>query len=111
MQQITAPQLKAWLDDPARPKPLLLDVREPWEFAVCRLPGAQAMAMRSVPARYPELQCEPGKEREIVVICHHGARSYQVAMFLEQQGFANLYNLYGGVAAWAQQVDPAMPTY
>lgn len=111
MQQITAPELKAWLDDPARSKPMLLDVREPWEFDVCRIPGAQAMAMRSVPARYPELQREPGKEHEIVVICHHGARSYQVAMFLEQQGFASLYNLYGGVAAWAQQVDPAMPTY
>jgi rhodanese-related sulfurtransferase len=46
-----------------------------------------------------------------VVICHHGARSYQVCMFLEQQGFGKLYNLHGGVAAWAQQVDPAMPTY
>jgi len=109
MQQITAPQLKAWLDDPARPKPLLLDVREPWEFEACRLPGAQLMAMRSVPARYPELRREP--DREIVVICHHGARSYQVAMFLEQQGFANLYNLYGGVAAWSQQVDASFPTY
>ena len=111
MQQITAPQLKAWLDDPARPKPLLLDVREAWECEVCRFPGARAMAMRSVPARYPELQREFGESSEIVVICHHGARSYQVAMFLEQQGFANLYNLYGGVAAWAQQIDPKMPTY
>lgn len=111
MQQITAPQLKAWLDDPARPKPILLDVREPWEQAVCRLPGALPMAMRSVPARYPELQREHGKEREVVVVCHHGARSYQVAMFLEQQGFANLYNLYGGVAAWSQQVDSSLPTY
>lgn len=111
MQQITAPQLSAWLDDPSRPKPLLLDVREPWELDVCRIPGAQPMAMRSIPARFMELAGEQGREREIVVICHHGARSFQVAMFLEQQGFSNLYNLYGGVAAWAQQVDPAMPTY
>ncbi|HUW38177.1 MAG TPA: rhodanese-like domain-containing protein [Rhodocyclaceae bacterium] len=111
MQQITAPQLSAWLDDPTRPKPLLLDVREPWELDVCRMPGAQPMAMRSIPARFMELGGEQGREREIVVICHHGARSFQVAMFLEQQGFSNLYNLYGGVAAWAQQVDPAMPTY
>ena len=111
MQQITALQLSAWLDDPVRPKPLLLDVREPWEFDVCRIPGAQTMAMRSVPARFMDLQREHGSERDMVLICHHGARSYQVAMFLEQQGFSNLYNLYGGVAAWAQQVDPDMPTY
>ena len=111
MQQITAPELRAWLDDPARPQPLLLDVREPWEFDVCRIPGAQPMAMRSIPARFVELSGEHGKDREIVVVCHHGARSYQVAMFLAQQGFSNLYNLYGGVAAWARQVDPAMPTY
>ena len=111
MQQITAPQLKAWLDDPARPKPVLLDVREAWELERCRLPGVQAMAMRSIPARYPELQREFGQDKEIVVVCHHGARSYQVAMFLEQQGFTNLYNLYGGVAAWAQQVDSTLPTY
>ena len=80
MQQLTPPQLKAWLDDPAREKPLLLDVREPWEVDVCRLAGAHSMPMRSVPARLAELQAEI----QIVVVCHHGARSYQVAMFLEQ---------------------------
>ena len=111
MQQLTAPQLQAWLADPARPKPLLIDVREPREFDVCRIPGAQLMTMRSVPARFMELDREGGRERELVLVCHHGARSYQVAMFLENQGFTNLYNLYGGLAAWAQQVDPAMPTY
>ncbi len=111
MQQVTVQQLGAWLDDPVRPKPLLLDVREPWEFDVCRIPGAQLMTMRSVSARFMELQREHGRERDMVLICHHGARSFQVAMFLEQQGFSNLYNLQGGVAAWAQQIDPDMPTY
>ena len=107
MRQLTAPQLHAWLADPARRKPVLLDVREPWETEACRFAGATTMPMRSVPARYPELD----RDAELVVVCHHGARSYQVAMFLEQQGFANVFNLYGGVAAWAQQVDPTMPTY
>jgi rhodanese-related sulfurtransferase len=107
MQQISAPQLHEWLTDPLRAKPQLLDVREPWEFDVCRIAGARPMPMRSVPARYLELN----KEMETVVICHHGARSYQVAMFLEQNGFSNVINLYGGVAAWAQQVDRGMPTY
>lgn len=107
MQQLTAPQLQAWLADPARSKPVLLDVREPWEFDVCRLADAKPMPMRSVPARYAELK----RDAEVVIVCHHGARSYQVAMFLEQQGFNKVYNLYGGLAAWAQQVDPTMPTY
>jgi rhodanese-related sulfurtransferase len=107
MQQLTVTQLKAWLDDPARDKPVLLDVREPWELDVCRLPGARPMPMRAVPARYPELS----RDADVVIICHHGARSYQVAMFLEYQGFSRVHNLQGGLAAWARDVDPAMPTY
>jgi len=107
MQQVSSAQLKQWLDDPEREKPVLLDVREPWEFGVCRIPDATAMPMRSVPLRLKELN----RDVHTVVICHHGARSYQVAMFLEQNGFTAVYNLHGGLAAWAQQVDPAMPTY
>jgi rhodanese-related sulfurtransferase len=107
MQQISAPQLKAWLDDPERAKPVLVDVRQPWEFDVCRIDGSKPLPMSAIPARFMELD----RNAETVVICHHGARSYQVCMFLEHQGFTNIYNLYGGVAAWAQQVDPAMPTY
>lgn len=107
MQQISAAQLKEWLDDPQREKPLLVDVREPWEFQTCKIEGAQSMPMRSVPARYMELK----RDGDVVVICHHGARSFQVGLFLEQQGFGNVINLYGGVAAWAKDVDPTMPTY
>jgi rhodanese-related sulfurtransferase len=50
-------------------------------------------------------------QRETVVICHHGVRSFAVARFLEQQGFTNVINLDGGVAGWARDVDPTMPTY
>jgi rhodanese-related sulfurtransferase len=110
MEQITAPQLKEWLAQSqaeTRSKPVLLDVREPWELDICRIPGVLAMPMRSVAARYSELD----RDTDTVVICHHGARSFQIAMFLEQQGFSRVFNLYGGVAAWSQQVDPAMPTY
>jgi rhodanese-related sulfurtransferase len=107
MQQLTAAQLKQWLDDPARDKPVLVDVREPWEFDVCRITGAKLISMRTIPARFPELK----RDAETVVICHHGARSYQVCMFLEQQGFGKLYNLYGGMAAWSRDVDPSTPTY
>ena len=107
MKQITPVQLAEWLQDASRPAPFLLDVREPSEFAYCAIPGSVLMPMASVPARAQELP----DDVEIVVICHHGARSMQVAMFLERQGFASLINLAGGVAQWAQQVDPAMPQY
>lgn len=107
MHQLTPSQLKDWLDDPQRTKPVLLDVREPWEFEKCKIDGAESMPMRSIPARYLELK----RDADLVVICHHGARSFQVGLFLEQQGFSNIINLYGGMAAWARDVDPSMPTY
>lgn len=107
VEQISAAQLKAWLDDKASDKPVLLDVREPQEFAHCHIDGAQLMPMNTVPAHVQELDADA----PTVVICHHGMRSQQVAMYLQQQGFSKLYNLGGGVAAWAAQVDPAMPTY
>ena len=107
MLQITPTMLAERLQDAQRPAPLLLDVREPWEVQICQIPGSLTMPMGSVPARFAELE----RDRETVVICHHGGRSMQVAMFLQHQGFANLINLAGGVAQWAAQVDPAMPQY
>jgi rhodanese-related sulfurtransferase len=107
MKEIACLQLADWLKDDQRQPPLLIDVREPWEFATCKIAGSQSLPMRAVPARYMEL----GRDAEIVMICHHGARSFQAGLFLEQQGFANVINLQGGVAAWARDVDPAMPTY
>ena len=107
MQHLSAPELARWLADDARAQPLLLDVREPWEFQTCHIAGAATMPMRTVPARLAEL--DPAQP--VVCICHHGARSMQVASFLEQNGFADVTNLTGGVHAWALQVDNSMPTY
>ncbi|PKO94517.1 MAG: sulfurtransferase [Betaproteobacteria bacterium HGW-Betaproteobacteria-10] len=107
MQQIRAPQLAAWLADESLAKPLLLDVREPWEIEMCSLPGAQHIPMHLIPMRCNELD----PDQEIVVICHHGARSMQVALFLEGKGYAALHNLAGGVEAWATEVDPTMRRY
>lgn len=107
MQQMTPAQVAAWLQDPARDKPFLLDVREPPEHAICRIEGSTLMPMNSVPARLGELD----PQRDTVVICHHGGRSMQVAMYLERQGFAKVINLAGGVDGWATQVDPAMARY
>jgi rhodanese-related sulfurtransferase len=107
MRQISAPELAEWLADPQRPAPLLLDVREPWETALCALPGAVAIPMAQIPVRADEL--DPA--RPVVCICHHGLRSAQVAVYLARRGFDATINLAGGIDAWARQVDPSCPTY
>ena len=107
MRHLRPAELKAWLDDPARESPFLLDVREQWEFNLGHLDGAVLMPLQTVPTRMGELN--PG--REIVVICHHGVRSHHAARFLEHNGFTNVINLSGGVDGWAKEADPTMPTY
>lgn len=107
MQSVSPESLKDWLADRERPAPLLLDVREPWEFAHCSIAASQSVPMSQVPGRLEEIP----REQDIVVICHHGGRSQQVALFLERAGYPSVHNLLGGVDAWAARVDPAMPRY
>ena len=112
MQQLQPEELAAWLaesgmTDAVRPQPVLVDVREPWEYQLCRIEESLHIPMNTIPARFSELD----SETPIVLICHHGTRSFQVGMFLEQQGFKHLYNLQGGVNAWARSVEPGMALY
>ena len=106
IQQLTVSELKQKLDQEPG-KVVVLDVREPWERNVCALPDAINIPMREVPSRTAELP----KGVEIAVLCHHGIRSQQVALYLERVGFAKLHNVVGGIAAWARDVDTKMPTY
>ena len=87
--------------------PLLLDVREPWECALASLPGAVSIPMGDLASRLHEIPTD----RDVVVVCHHGNRSYQVASWLAAQGFDRIANLSGGIDAWSQSVDPSIPTY
>ncbi|MEQ1661701.1 MAG: rhodanese-like domain-containing protein [Thiobacillus sp.] len=105
MRQFRPAELAAYLE--AGHTPQLLDVREPWEWERCSLPGARLIPMQELPARLKELD----QTAETVVICHHGVRSFHAARYLETAGFGNVINLTGGVAAWADEVDPAMPRY
>lgn len=107
MQQLPPRELRAWLDDAARAKPFLLDVREPWEFETCRIDGSQLIPMREMQTRWDELD----PQAPVVVICHHGVRSFHVARLLERQGFTRVYNLSSGVDGWAREVDLSMPIY
>ena len=107
MQNLTAPALAEWLADTSRPAPVLLDVREPWEIEAAKIAGSVPIPMRDIPARSEELD----DEEQIVCVCHHGARSANVAMFLESRGFTKVFNLQGGIDAWSRQVDSTVPTY
>ena len=87
--------------------PLLLDVREKRELAIASLPEAVHIPMNQIPWRIDELR----KQRPIVVMCRSGARSAHVAAFLVQNGFPQVFNLDGGILAWAKQLDPSIPSY
>lgn len=106
MQNITVTELKERLER-HNEKPMLLDVREPWEFSICHIDGSRLLPMREIPGAVHDLD----NEQEIVVICHTGVRSLQVCYYLQHEGFSNVMNLSGGVHAWATIVDPKMPTY
>ena len=107
MRTITAPELARWLAESPETAPVLLDVREPWELEVASLPGTVAIPMGSIPRSLDRLD----PQRSTVCVCHHGARSMQVALYLEHQGFSDVVNLTGGIDAWSAQVDPAVRTY
>lgn len=104
MKQITPSELKTML---ASEPPLLLDVREDWEYAAAHLPGSLHIPMAQIPQRHAELD----KTRPTVVICHHGMRSQQVADFLEKKGATDIGNLAGGLDAWSIEIDPGLPRY
>jgi sulfur-carrier protein adenylyltransferase/sulfurtransferase len=103
--EITAQELKERLD--RGDHLFLLDVREPFEYQICRLPDSKLIPLGEVPARFNELD----SSREIIVYCHAGVRSARAVGWLYQVGFTNIKNLIGGIHAWAEEVDPAMPRY
>ncbi|MEW5755414.1 MAG: rhodanese-like domain-containing protein [Pseudomonadota bacterium] len=106
MQQFTPLQLHKYLEL-AEEHPVLLDVREPWEFKICALADSQNVPMSSITRNLDKL--DPA--RKTVVICHHGMRSMQVALYLEQNGFSDVINLTGGIDRWASEIDRTMPRY
>jgi rhodanese-related sulfurtransferase len=112
MQQVSPSQFNEWLQKAAQlGQPLVLDVRETWECQLASIApegcDVLIMPMQTIPDRLNELD----PSRPIACLCHHGARSMQVAAFLEQQGFENITNISGGIHAWSNQVDASVPVY
>jgi rhodanese-related sulfurtransferase len=88
--------------------PLLLDVREPWEYQTAHLPNSTLIPMGEIPSR---AHTELDPDAPIVVLCHHGARSLSVTMWLRNQGFEHVQSLAGGIDAWSRSIDPTIPRY
>ncbi|MEO0651032.1 MAG: rhodanese-like domain-containing protein [Planctomycetota bacterium] len=105
IQRIEPLELKARLD--AGDDLVLLDVREDQELEIAKIDGVTHIPLSEFQQRFEELD----RSKTIVCICHHGMRSANAAGFLAEQEFSNLINLTGGIDAWADQVDPAMPRY
>jgi len=104
-EETTVEQLKSRLD--RREPVFILDVRNPEEYQICRLPGSKLLPLPELPRRFAELD----REQEMVVHCKSGMRSAKAIQFLRQQGFRKLTNLKGGILAWADKIDPSMPRY
>ncbi len=85
----------------------VLDVREPWEVAIARIPGSLHIPMGEIPARLGELD----PDRELIVMCKAGGRSLRTAQFLASSGFGRVANLTGGIDAWTRDIDPKLDSY
>jgi rhodanese-related sulfurtransferase len=88
--------------------PLLLDVREPWEYQTASISNSTLMPMGDVPSR---AHAELDPDAPIIVMCHHGARSLNVALWLREQGFTQAQSLAGGIDAWSRTIDSQVPRY
>jgi rhodanese-related sulfurtransferase len=102
---ITAVELKQRLD--RGDKLRIIDVREPNEYQINRIPGSQLIPLGEIPRRYAEL--DPAEE--LVMQCKSGARSGKAADYLRSVGFTRVLNLKGGILDWIDKVDPSQPKY
>lgn len=109
--QIRPADLDDWLEQRNGLRPVVLDVREPWETEMAHVTPAGfelvSIPMAAVPPRLPELD----RQRPVACLCHLGGRSMQVAMYLERHGFEDIANVAGGIHAWALERDPDVPIY
>ena len=91
-------------------KAVMIDVREPEEFALARIDGAVLIPMQSISAELQKLESW-SDEQDILFICHHGVRSLQVVNWLRAQGLENVYSVAGGIDRWSREVDADVPRY
>lgn len=91
-------------------KLLLVDVREPHEFQLARISGAELIPMRTVPAQLQRLEAA-ADDAMLIVYCHHGVRSLNVVNWLREQGVGSCQSMTGGIDRWSLEIDPSIPRY
>jgi rhodanese-related sulfurtransferase len=106
--EVTPQEIRRRLD--AGETLVLIDVREPGEFQLARIDGAELIPMRTVPARFQHLE-KQADEATLVVFCHHGVRSLHVVNWLRQQGVSACQSMTGGIDRWSLEIDPLVPRY
>ncbi len=102
--EVSAEETKQLLD---AGKIVLVDVRQPEEYAVSKINGSVLIPLMDLPSRLPELD----PDQPMVIFCKMGSRSAQAVHFLRQQGFPLVANMAGGIYAWSERVDPTVPRY
>jgi rhodanese-related sulfurtransferase len=106
--EMSVAEAKAKLD--AEPKTILLDVREPQEYALTRIEGSLLIPMNSIPGELQKLEAL-ADEGDILVLCHHGVRSLQVAAWLQARGVENAVSITGGIDRWSVEIDAGVARY
>jgi adenylyltransferase/sulfurtransferase len=104
---LTPQALKARID--AGTAPIILDVREPFETAICRIPGSRTIPLGELESRLGELDVD--RRTEIVVHCKSGARSQRAVALLRANGYSSAVNLTGGILRWINEIDPSLSRY
>jgi rhodanese-related sulfurtransferase len=89
-------------------KLLLVDVREQWEYDLCKIPGAKLIPLGTIPANLNTLL---DVDDDVICYCHHGMRSLDAAVWLRQQGVESAKSMAGGIERWSAEVDPSVPRY
>ena len=89
---------------------VLIDVREPEEFTLSRIAGAQLIPMAVVPAQLQKLEALSDAQT-LLILCHHGVRSLQVVFWLREHGVDNCFSVAGGIDRWSREIDPSVPRY
>ncbi len=89
---------------------VLVDVREPEEYAAAKVEGSRLIPMQAVPAQLQEIE-GLADECEVLVMCHHGVRSLQVVHWLREHGVENCFSVAGGIDRWSREIDPTVPRY
>lgn len=106
--EVTPLEVKRRLD--AGEALVLIDVREPQEFALTQIPGSELLPMNTIPANLQQVETK-AESGTVIVFCHHGMRSLNTAAWLRRQGVENVQSMSGGIDQWSLEIDPTVPRY